>query len=146
MDNFDRWVTRVSGFLVALSAILLLAAMLIITMMVIERNIGIQNSWELEISIELMVAAVFLASPYTLAAGGHVKMDLLESVMPESIKRKLVFAAKAAGCLICLYLGWGGWQMTWHAYVTGERELGVWQPLAWPKYAAVALGMFITAL
>lgn len=146
MDYFDRWVTRASTVMVVISAIMLLMAMLIITVMVVERNIGLQNSWELEISIELMVASVFLASPYTLVAGGHVKMDLLESILPEWIKHKLALVAKVAGCLICLYLGWSGWEMTIHAINTGERELGVWQPLAWPKYAAVSLGMFMTAV
>ncbi|MGB7479909.1 MAG: hypothetical protein WA924_06270, partial [Burkholderiaceae bacterium] len=38
-----------------------------------------------------------------------------------------------------------GLLMTQHAFVTGERALGVWQPLAWPKYATIPLGMFMTA-
>lgn len=146
MNHFDRWVTRASTALAAVAALLLLAATLIITWMVIERSIGMQNSWELELSIELMIAAIFLASPYTLATGGHVKMDLLDVILPENLKYKLAFLAKLAGCLICLYLGWEGLKMAQHAFVTGERALGVWQPLAWPKYATIPVGMFLTGL
>lgn len=146
MRNFDRWVTRASTIMAALSAILLLVATVVITMMVFKRSIGLQNSWELELSIELMIGAIFLGSPYTLATGGHVKMDLLDAILPENLKHKLAFLAKLAGCLICLYLGWMGWEMTQHAFLTGERALGIWQPLSWPKYATIPLGMFMTAL
>lgn len=146
MHYFDRWVTRASSVMAVLAAALLLTATLIITMMVFKRGIGLQNSWELELSIELMIGAIFLASPYTLASGGHVKMDLLEAILPENMKHKLAFLAKLAACLICLYLGWEGLRMALHAFATGERALGVWQPLAWPKYATIPLGMFMTAL
>ncbi len=146
MRNFDRWVTRASTAMAVAAAVLLLAATLIITLMVFKRGIGLQNSWELELSIELMIGAIFLASPYTLATGGHVKMDLLDAILPARLKHKLAFLAKVAGCLICLYLGWKGWQLAQHAFATGERSLGIWQPLAWPKYATIPLGMFMTAL
>jgi TRAP-type C4-dicarboxylate transport system permease small subunit len=145
MRYFDRWVTRAGTLMAGAAALLLLAATLIITLMVTRRAAGLQNSWELELSIELMIGAIFLASPYTLATGGHVKMDLLDAILPEKLKRKLAFVAKLIGCLVCLYLGWKGLQMTQHAFVTGERALGFWQPLTWPKYATIPLGMFMTA-
>lgn len=146
MRYFNSWVRRASIALAALAAALLLAATLIITLMVVKRAIGMQNSWELELSIELMIAAIFLASPYTLASGGHVKMDLLDAILPKGIKHKLAFLAQLAGCLVCLYLAWEGLRMAQHAFVTGERALGIWQPLAWPKYATIPIGMGLTAL
>lgn len=146
MRYFHSWVRRAGIALAAVAAALLLAATLIITSMVFKRAIGMQNSWELELSIELMIAAIFLASPYTLASGGHVKMDLLDAILPHRIKRTLAFLARLAGCVICLYLAWEGLRMAQHAFVTGERALGVWQPLAWPKYATIPVGMFLTAL
>lgn len=146
MHYLDRWVGRASVFLAALSATLLLSATVIITWMVFKRSIGLQNSWELETAIELMIAAIFLGSPYTLATGGHVKMDLLESIVPGRVQRKLSLLAKLAGCGICVYLGWEGLGMAVHAFATGERTLGVWQALVWPKYATIPVGMFLTAL
>ena len=146
MRYLDRWITWVSKGFAVLSAALLLAATFIITWMVFKRSIGMQNSWELELSIELMIVAVFLGSPYTLATGGHVKMDLLDAVLPKSIGHKVSLVAQLAGCLICFYLGWKGLGMAHHAYVIGERALGVWQPLVWPKYASIPVGMFVTSL
>lgn len=145
MHHFERWVTRVSNALAVTAALLILAATLIITWMVFKRGIGLQNSWELELSIELMIGAIFLASPFTLATGGHVRMDLLDATLPDNLKYKLAFLAKLAGLLICLYLGWEGLRMTQQAFLSGERALGIWQPLAWPKYATIPIGMFMTA-
>lgn len=145
MHHLERWVARLSNAMAVAAALLILAATLIITWMVFKRSIGLQNSWELELSIELMIGAIFLASPFTLATGGHVKMDLLDTILPENMKHKLAFLAKLAGFLICLYLGWEGLRMTQHAFITGERALGIWQPLAWPKYASIPIGMFVTA-
>jgi TRAP-type C4-dicarboxylate transport system permease small subunit len=145
MHHFDRWVGRAGIAMAAVAALLLLAATLIITWMVVKRSIGLQNSWELEISIELMIGAIFLASPYTLATGGHVKMDLLDAVLPARFKYMLAFLAKLAGFVVCLYLGWEGLRLAQHAFVIGERALGIWQPLAWPKYATIPLGMFMSA-
>jgi TRAP-type C4-dicarboxylate transport system permease small subunit len=146
MHYFDRWVTLVSNSLAVVAALLLLSATMIITWMVIARSIGMQNSWELELSIELMVAAIFLASPYTLATGGYVKMDLLQTILPDSLKHKLAVLAKVASGLVCLYLGWEGLIIAQQAFFTGERALGIWQPLVWPKYATIPIGMFLTAL
>lgn len=146
MHQFSVWTARISVAMAAIAAMLLLAATLIITIMVSKRGIGLQNSWELELSIELMIGAIFLASPYTLATGGHVKMDLLDVILPAGVKHHVAFVGRVIGCLVCLYLGWEGLLMTQHAFVTGERALGIWQPLAWPKYATIPAGMFMTAL
>ena len=146
MRSFERCIDAIGVVMAVLAAALLLAATVIITWMVVERSLGMQNSWELEISIELMIAAIFLGSPYTLSTGGHVRMDLLDAVLPQSWRGPLALAAKCAGFLACIYLGWKGLGLAIHAYDTGERALGVWQPLVWPKYATIPLGMFMTAL
>lgn len=143
---FEKWLTRLNFGLAILAALMLVSATIIISWMVFKRSIGLQNSWELETSIELMISSMFLASPYTLEAGAHVKMDLLENMASAAAERWLVLLPKILACAVCLYLGYEGLQLTIHAYATGERALGVWQPLVWPKYSTVAIGMSLTAL
>lgn len=145
MRTLEKWMTRVNVALAVLAAILLVAATIVITWMVFKRGIGLQNSWELEIAIELMISATFLASPYTLITGGHVKMDLLDNLLSGSAAYWMALLPKILACAVCFYLGYAGLEMTIHAYISGERALGVWQPLVWPKYSTVAIGMFLTA-
>ncbi|MGB6009370.1 TRAP transporter small permease subunit [Castellaniella sp.] len=138
-------MARVNVALAILAAILLVAATIIITWMVFKRGIGLQSSWELETAIELMISATFLASPYTLTTGGHVKMDLLDSLLSGSSAHWMALLPRVLACGVCFYLGYAGLEMTIHAYLTGERALGIWQPLVWPKYSTVAIGMLLTA-
>ena len=128
------------------AAVMLAISILVITWMVAYRAMGFQNSWELETSIDLMVAAVFLGSPYTLKTKGHVGMELLDAVLSEHGRVRLAFFGHAIGLLVCMYLAWTGFTMTVEAYHSDEHSLGVWQALVWPRYAAMPVGMAITAL
>ncbi|MDN5843564.1 MAG: TRAP transporter small permease subunit [Alcaligenaceae bacterium] len=145
MRTLENYMAKVNVALAVVAAVLLIAATIIITWMVFKRGIGLQSSWELEIAIELMISATFLASPYTLITGGHVKMDLLDNLLSGSAAYWMALLPKVLACAVCFYLGCAGLEMAIHAYVTGERALGVWQPLVWPKYSTVAIGMLLTA-
>ncbi len=146
MRSCQALIGRISTACAVAAALMLVASILVITWMVTYRALGYQNSWELETSIDLMVAAVFLGSPYTLMTKGHVGMELLEAVLSERGRRRLALFGHAVGLCVCLYLAWTGLGMALDAYRTGERSLGVWQSLMWPRYASMPLGMGITAL
>jgi len=142
----NTWIERLSLACAAVAGALLAASILVIVWMVAYRTAGYQNSWELETSIDMMVAAVFLGSPYTLRTQGHVGMELLDTVLTDRGRRKLAVFGQSIGLLVCLYLAWAGLGMTLEVYHSGERSLGVWQALLWPRYAAMPVGMFLTAL
>lgn len=146
MQTFSLSIRRLSTALAVCAGVFFLMATLIISYMVVKRYLGMQNSWELELAIELMVAAIFLGSPYTLATGGYVSMDLLAGVMSTNGRRYWRWFLRLVGITVCLYMAWEGLRITHDAFVSGERALGVWQPLVWPKYASVPIGMSLTAL
>lgn len=146
MNRFSVMVERLSLACAFVAAGLLLASILTVTWMVFYRAIGYQNSWELETSIMMMIGAVFLGSPYTLRTKGHVGMELLDAVLSERAKERLAVIGQTVGLLVCLYLAWMGLHMTVEAYQGGERSLGIARVLEWPKYAAMPIGMGLTAL
>ena len=146
MRQFNAWIEKLSLACAVLAGALLAASILVIAWMVAYRAMGYQNSWELETSIDMMVAAVFLGSPYTLRTKGHVGMELLEAVLSDRGRCKLAVFGHLVGLFVCLYLAWAGSNMTIEAYHSGERSLGVWQALLWPRYAAMPVGMILTAL
>lgn len=146
MNRFSGMVERLSLACAFIAAGLLLASILTVTWMVFYRTIGYQNTWELEASIMMMVGAVFLGSPYTLRTKGHVGMELLDAVLSEHTKEKLAIAGHVVGFLVCLYLAWMGLHMTIDAYQANERGLGIARIAEWPKYAAMPIGMGLTAL
>jgi len=143
---FCREVRRAGTALAICAAGLLLVATVAISLMVAKRTMGLQSTWELTLAIELMVAAIFLGSPYTLATGGYVSMDLLSGVLAVRACRYWQMFLRLAGMGICLYVAWEGLRLTLDAWHSAERAIGLWQPLVWPKYATVPIGMLLTAL
>ncbi|MGJ7915815.1 TRAP transporter small permease [Massilia sp. LXY-6] len=146
MNRFNRLVDGLSLACALAAALLLLAAILTITWMVAYRATGHQNSWELDTSIMMMVGAAFLGSPYTLKTRGHVGMELLDVLLSERGRRRLAVTGQGVGFVVCLYLAWVGLHMTLEALASHERSLGISQMSEWPKYAAMPIGMGLTAL
>ena len=66
---------------------MLLIAALVITWSIVYRAMGASTYWEIEFSVYMMVASLFLASPYCLATRGHVGVDLLSHYLPPRFAR-----------------------------------------------------------
>jgi TRAP-type C4-dicarboxylate transport system permease small subunit len=130
---------------VAASA-MLLAAVLIVTWMVAYRAAGHSTYWELESAVYLMVAAVFLGSPYCLKTRGHVAVDLLGHYLPPRFTRSVDVAVAVIGLAVCAYLAYAGGQLAWSAFHEGERTGSLWNPPRWPLFLTMPVGLGLTAL
>lgn len=146
MGTFVRAVRRISDACAAIAAVFLAASVVIVCYMIVRRSLGYSSYWEIEGSIYLMVAAVFLASPYTLRTGGHVAVDLVPDSLRGNLKRIYLIALYAVGFSICVYLAWEGARLTAEAFIADERTISMWRPPRWPMYAMMPLGMSLTAL
>jgi TRAP-type C4-dicarboxylate transport system permease small subunit len=146
LPAFVRAVFRLSTACAAIAAVMLLAAALVITWSIVYRALGNSTWWEIEFSVYMMVASLFLASPYCLATHGHVGVDLLSHYLPRRFNRPLAIAVGLIGLAVCVYLAWAGAELTLHAYVRGERTESTWAPPKWPLYLAMPVGLGLTAL
>jgi TRAP-type C4-dicarboxylate transport system permease small subunit len=146
LPAFVRAVFRLSTACAAVAAAMLLAAALVITWSIVYRALGGSTYWELEFSVYMMVASLFLASPYCLATQGHVGVDLLSHYLPRSLARPLAVVVGLVGLGVCLYLTWAGAELTLHAFARGERTESAWAPPKWPLFLAMPLGLGLTAL
>jgi TRAP-type C4-dicarboxylate transport system permease small subunit len=146
LPAFVRAVFRLSTACAAVAAVMLLAAALVITWSVIYRALGASTYWEIEFSVYMMVAALFLASPYCLATRGHVGVDLLTHYLPRAAARPLAIIVGLIGLGVCVYLAWVGLDLTREAYERGHRTESAWAPMKWPLYATMPIGLGLTAL
>ena len=137
---------RIAIATAAIASILLFIATLVICWMVVWRATGHSAWWEIEFSVYLMVASLFLASPYTLMTNGHVAIDLLSSLLPARASRGLAIAVAIVGLLVCLYLTWAGAGLAWEAFERGDRTESTWAPYKWPLYLSMPVGLGLTAL
>jgi TRAP-type C4-dicarboxylate transport system permease small subunit len=146
MNPFYQLMTKVSKACAVLASILLAVAGLVIVWMVTYRTLGNSTSWELELSIFLMVASLFLASPYTLLTKGHVGVDLLGHYMSPASAQKLELVANILGLVVCVFLCWICFEFTLDAYIKNDRTESMWGPPKWPLYAMMPIGFGLTAL
>jgi len=146
MHGFIRTMDRIAVAAAAIASVLLAFAALLICWMVIWRALGHSAWWEIEFSVYLMVASLFLASPYTLMTNGHVGIDLMASLMKPRAARRLASFVTVVGLLVCLYLTVIGASFTWEAFERGDRTESTWAPYKWPLYLTMPVGLGLTAL
>ncbi|MCD6734438.1 MAG: TRAP transporter small permease [Burkholderiaceae bacterium] len=146
MRAFIRAVDRLGDVLAVVAAVLLVAASIVITWSVIYRALGNSTFWEIEFSVYMMVASLFLASPYTLKTNGHVGVDLLSHYLPQRHRTRLAIVVAIVGLLVCLYLAVLGGALTWESFLRGERTESTWAPYKWPLFLTMPVGLGLTAL
>lgn len=146
MSAFVRAMDRLSTACAAVAAIMLALAALVITWSVIYRAMGASTYWEIEFSVYMMVASLFLASPYTLRTKGHVSVDLLSHFLPPGIARRVGVVIAVVGLLVCVYLAIVGGMLTVESYLKGEHTESTWGPAKWPLFLAMPVGLALTAL
>ena len=146
LPAFVRAVYRLSTACAVIAAVMLFLASVVITWSIVYRAMGATTYWELEFSVYMMVASLFLASPYCLATQGHVGVDLLSHYLPRRLARRIAILVALVGLAVCIYLAWAGAQMTLHAFAIGEHTESTWAPLKWPLYLTMPVGLGLTAL
>jgi TRAP-type C4-dicarboxylate transport system permease small subunit len=146
MSAFIRLMDRVSTGCAVLAALLLALAALVITWSVIYRALGASTYWEIEFSVYMMVASLFLASPYTLLTKGHVGVDLLGHVLPRRFAVPLGIGIAVVGLLVCAYLAVAGGVLTIESFHKGETTESTWAPYKWPLFLTMPVGLALTAL
>ena len=143
---FVRLVDAVALAGAVAAAGLFLVATLVVSWMVFFRALGNSTFWEIEFAIYVMVAAIFLGSPYCLKTGGHVSIDLIPSWLSGRGLKTYNVVIAVVGCAVCLMLAWLGGQLAWKAWMSGETTGSLWRPPTWPLYASMPVGLILTAL
>lgn len=146
LPAFVRAVFRLSVACAAVAAVMLALAAIVITWSVIYRAMGASTYWEIEFAVYMMVAAIFLASPYCLATRGHVGVDLLSHYLPQRAARTMGIAIGLVGLAMCIYLAYIGAELTLDAFDRGDRTESSWAPLKWPLFLTMPVGLGLTAL
>lgn len=125
--------------LCGLSAGLSIAGLaVLITCDVIFRNLGITNfPWLLEVSEYVIFVATFMAAPWVLHLGSHVRVDLVTTALPPHMARYTDVIAGFMGLAMAATLAWYGLRVTIDTFVRGDllyKELVIPE---WPLLAVI---------
>ncbi|QTP54455.1 TRAP transporter small permease [Billgrantia sulfidoxydans] len=79
---------------------------IVIVLNVLSRNLGFGSIYgTVEGSEYAIAAATFLAAPWVLYHGAHVRVDLLQQALPKAYRRYLEMGINLLGALVCLGFG-----------------------------------------
>jgi len=94
----------------------------LITVDVVARNLGIVNfPWLIEVSEYCLYVGTFLAAPWVLHLGAHVRVDVLVEAVPAGVARWLDALTDLTGTAVSGVLLWYGWVATADAFRLGSR-------------------------
>ncbi len=123
-----------------LAGIAFAAVAVLVTVNVILRNLGITNfPWLLEVSEYVLYGGTFLAAPWVLRLGAHVRVDLLPGLLPERPARVVNAAADTCGLVFSLVLARHGLNVTYDAFMRGDMMFKEIVIPEWPLLAVIPL-------
>jgi TRAP-type mannitol/chloroaromatic compound transport system permease small subunit len=104
--------------------------------------------WGSDIAYMTNGTLFLLGAAYTLRMGAHIRIDFVAVRLPLRLQHAINLLFYAAVFLPLLwYVGSASATKTWRAYLKGELEsMSAWEPLVWPFYAGMTIGLFGLAL
>lgn len=102
-------------------------------------------SWAEEITLYLMIGAVFLASPAVTWDGAHIRMDILARALPAGIRRLLEAVADLVSFAVAALLVYASVPIVVRLAEFDQRSHAAEIPMALPQ-GAVPLGFALVAL
>ena len=136
----NLWMGYAAGLLVAVSALVLTGEVLL------RYFLGSPSDWALELCIYMLIASTFVAAAYTLAAKGHVNIDIVDAVLAAGFNRWRLLIADLGSAGLCGFVAANAWRLTATAWSEGWVSNSTWGPKLWIPFAFIALGMSLLAL
>jgi TRAP-type C4-dicarboxylate transport system permease small subunit len=115
-----------------LAALLIGAIVVLVCYDVIGRNLGLRSlPWIVEVTEYALPVITLLAAPWLLLRAEHVRLDLLNNILPPAPLRALDRIASGIGLAVCLVIVWYTLKV-----IADTREIGamVMKSLVFPEW------------
>ena len=143
----DRMLAAINTIVVRLSSIALVVAAFVLTYSVIVRYfLKISTDWQDEMSVFLIVGAVFMSAAAIQAGRGHVAIEAIIALLPPHVNMARQILVDAASFLFCAYFAWKSWLLLLEAWTEGFRSGSTWAPPLWIPYSLMTIGMVLLSL
>jgi len=147
MGAADRVLAAINGVVVKLSSVALVAAGFVLTYSVIVRYfLKISTDWQDEMSVFLIVGAVFMSAAAIQAGRGHVAIEAITGLLPPRVNMARQILVDAASLAFCAYFAWKTWLLLVEAWVEGFHSGSTWAPPLWIPYSLMTAGMALLSL
>jgi TRAP-type C4-dicarboxylate transport system permease small subunit len=142
-----RILAAINNVIVIVSSIALVLASLVLTYGVATRYfLHFSTDWQDEMSVFLIVGAVFMSAAAVQARRGHVAIEAVSSLLSPRINAWRLFVVDIGTFLFCAFFSWKSVLLLHEAVVEGYRSSSTWQPPLWIPYSLMTAGMTLLTL
>jgi TRAP-type C4-dicarboxylate transport system permease small subunit len=143
----DRVLAAVNRIIVILSSIALVVAGFVLTYSVIVRYfLKISTDWQDEMSVFLIVGAVFMSAAAIQAQRGHIGIEAIVGLLPARVNHVRLVAVDIASLIFCGYFAWKSFTLLHEAIVDDYHSSSTWGPPLWIPYSLMTAGMTLLSL
>jgi TRAP-type C4-dicarboxylate transport system permease small subunit len=142
-----RILDRVNQMIVIVSSVALVAAACVLTYSVASRYfLHFSTDWQDELSVFLIVGAVFMSAAAIQARRGHVAIEAIVGLLPPRVNAVRQWLVDVASLVFCCYFAWKSWTLLDEAWVENFHSGSTWGPPLWIPYSLMAVGMTLLGL
>jgi TRAP-type C4-dicarboxylate transport system permease small subunit len=142
-----RLLAGVNAVIVALSSVALVVAALVLTYSVASRYfLHLSTDWQDELSVFLIVGAVFMSAASIQARRGHVGIEAIVGLLSPRVNHWRQFAVDVVSFLFCAFFSWKSWLLLEEAWVENFHSESTWGPPLWIPYSLMTFGMTLLSL
>ena len=135
------------GSLTYLAGVILAFIMLSICWDVLGRAIaGKPLKWVLEFSEYSLLYITFLATAWVLKNERHVIIDIGLNQLSPKTRALFNIATSVLGAIICLFLTWYGWDVSWDHLQRGLYQPTATEPPDFPIFVIIPIGSFLLVI
>jgi TRAP-type C4-dicarboxylate transport system permease small subunit len=142
-----RILAAVNNFIVISASVALVIAACVLTYSVITRYfLHLSTDWQDEMSVFLIVGAVFMSAAAVQARRGHVGIEAIVGLLSPRVNHIRQILVDVATFIFCGYFSWKSALLLHEAIVEGFRTSSTWQPPLWIPYSLMTAGMALLSI
>jgi TRAP-type C4-dicarboxylate transport system permease small subunit len=142
-----RILARINWGIVLLSSVALVAAAFVLTYSVASRYFfHFSTDWQDELSVFLIVGAVFMSAAAVQQERGHVGIEAVASLLSPAANRVRQLLVDVASFAFCAFFAWKSWVLLEEAWIDDFHSGSTWAPPLWIPYALMTMGMALLSV
>ena len=143
----QRALALANRAIVLVSSIALVIASFVLTYSVVSRYfLHLSTDWQDELSVFLIVGAVFMSSASIQERRGHVAIEAIVGLLPAGINRVRQVMTDGASFAFCAFFAWKSWLLLSEAWTENFHSESTWGPPLWIPYSLMTFGMILLAV
>jgi TRAP-type C4-dicarboxylate transport system permease small subunit len=143
----ERLLAAVNHLVVIVASVALLVAAFVLTYSVVTRYfLHLSTDWQDELSVFLIVGAVFMSAAAIQARRGHVAIEAVVAILPAGANRIRQLIVDIATLAFCAFFAWKAWLLLAEAWVENFHSGSTWAPPLWIPYSLMTAGMALLSI